>query len=189
MAQMARFWWGKGSQNKIHWCTWDRMTDRKAYGGLGFRDLTSFNLALLAKQGWRIINQPSAILSKILKEKYFKDSSFMEATTSRRPSWGWRSLLQGRKILEQGVRWRVGTRQNIKIWDDPWIPKPSTYRTLSPRIQSFTYVHELLTVTKDWNLPLIRSIFKKDDQDVILGMPISKHRCEDKMIWHPSRQG
>lgn len=48
---MARFWWSKGEkESKIHWLAWDRMTEAKENGGLGFKDLEAFNLALLRKQ-------------------------------------------------------------------------------------------------------------------------------------------
>jgi len=38
----------------------------KAAGGLGFRDLVLFNQALLAKQGWRLIQNPSSLSAQII---------------------------------------------------------------------------------------------------------------------------
>jgi hypothetical protein len=46
---MAAFWWGDTkTQKKMHWCAWWRMCIPKIDGGMGFRDLHAFNLAMLA---------------------------------------------------------------------------------------------------------------------------------------------
>lgn len=52
---ISRFWWGDGNKNKIHWVRWDLLCDSKRDGGMGFRDLSSFNLAMQGKQVWQII--------------------------------------------------------------------------------------------------------------------------------------
>ena len=55
------------------------MTDIKSEGGLGFRDLQDFNMALLGKQLWRIQTRPDLLMSRIMKAKYFPGKSIWEA--------------------------------------------------------------------------------------------------------------
>ncbi|XP_075645356.1 uncharacterized protein LOC142616374 [Castanea sativa] len=48
---MSRLWWGQKTQErKVHWLSWPKLCMPKSMEGIGFRDLYSFNLAMLAKQ-------------------------------------------------------------------------------------------------------------------------------------------
>ena len=41
---MAKFWWGSKREGRnIHWAKWEKMSQAKCLGGMGFRDFSSFN--------------------------------------------------------------------------------------------------------------------------------------------------
>nr|KYP39935.1 hypothetical protein KK1_038743 [Cajanus cajan] len=49
-SMQGRFLWGcKENQHKISWISWDKVTRPKRQGGLGVKNITMFNIALLAK--------------------------------------------------------------------------------------------------------------------------------------------
>ncbi|XP_042964766.1 uncharacterized mitochondrial protein AtMg00310-like [Carya illinoinensis] len=115
-ALLARFWWRHGNLEKgIHWRSWDKLGRAKGRGGMGFRDLGSFNRALLAKQGWRFIKDPNSLASRIFKEKYFQNSGLLEAKLGSGPSFVWRSIWSSLDLVKGGLVWRVGNGESIKI--------------------------------------------------------------------------
>lgn len=63
---MAKFWWGqRKDENKIRWVSREKLCEAKAMGGMGFMDMQTFNLALLAKQGWRVFQEEASLLNKM----------------------------------------------------------------------------------------------------------------------------
>jgi hypothetical protein len=116
----------------IHWMSWERMGVAKEVGGLGFRDLVIFNKALLAKQGWRILQNPESLSARLLKAKYFSNSTFMEVPIGARVSFVWRSICNAKELLSQGLLWGVGDGHSIKIYGDRWLPTPITHLVQSP---------------------------------------------------------
>lgn len=77
---ITRFWWASNEQTKkIHWLSWQSMGAPKAARDMGFQDLDSFNLTLLAKQLWQIHSRPQPLVATIPKDKYLEDSNALEA--------------------------------------------------------------------------------------------------------------
>ena len=77
---------------------------------------------------------------------------------------GWRSILEGRKIVEKGLNWAVGTGENIRTFEDPWLPPPyplmisdmpnrQAIAELVPRVK------DLITEVRNWNQNLIQELF------------------------------
>jgi hypothetical protein len=74
------------NNSKIYWMSWKKIGYAKSLGGLGFRDLTMFNKALLAKQLWRLYQRPDSLVGRILNVKYFSNSLILEASLGTRSS-------------------------------------------------------------------------------------------------------
>jgi hypothetical protein len=87
-SMMSKFWWGhKDNDHKVAQMSWEKMGRAKENGGLGFCDLESFNMALLAKQGWRLLQFPKSPVAKIFKEKYYPHTTYMETPLGNMPSY------------------------------------------------------------------------------------------------------
>ncbi|XP_024010421.1 uncharacterized protein LOC112085439 [Eutrema salsugineum] len=120
---IANFWWSsKQNSSGIHWIAWDKICVPQDMGGLGFRDLQDFNLALLAKQLWRLIQYPSSLLARVLRGRYFNRSDPLEDRNVYSPSYGWRSIMAAKPFLRMGLRKTIGSGLNTRVWSEPWIP-------------------------------------------------------------------
>lgn len=74
---VADEWWGReDGKKKLHWRSWDWLSAPKSLGGMGFRDMAIFNLAMLGKQGWRLLTDPSSLCARVLKGRYFPYTDF-----------------------------------------------------------------------------------------------------------------
>ncbi|CAN1846005.1 LINE-1 retrotransposable element ORF2 protein [Linum perenne] len=142
------FWWGDNTNGErgIAWMRWERLCVKKTDGGMGFKDLHAFNMAMVGKQGWKLMMDPDALVTKIFKAKYFPKEDFLSATLKSNPSFAWHSILSTQSLLHRGYRWRVGNGQRINVWSDPWLKENNRRYVESPAIPGL----ENLTVAELW---------------------------------------
>ncbi|XP_057811890.1 uncharacterized protein LOC131026138 [Salvia miltiorrhiza] len=113
----ARFFWGqKEDERRIHWLSWTKLCQTKRNGGLGFRDISLFNQAMLAKQAWRLILHDKSLLARSLKARYFPRNDILLASNAHNPSYAWKS------ILSEGIAWKIGNGARVRIGLDSWLP-------------------------------------------------------------------
>jgi len=65
---------------------WDKFTLHKVSGGLGFRNMEPSNFFMFGKQDWKLFNDSSSVLTRILKAKYFPRRDFLDANINHNPS-------------------------------------------------------------------------------------------------------
>lgn len=168
------------------------MCDPKSEGGLGFRHMKAFNLASLAKLGWRLIRRPNSLVSRLLKCRYFPNSSFMHASAEPGCSYTWRSLMSGREVLKRGLRFLVGNGEDILIWEDPWLPLPHHFKPFSLPMEGTGDWSVAMLIDNDnhvWLEDLVRDLFNEDEREMLSLMALSERRPKDRLMWHYDKYG
>ncbi|GLT76793.1 hypothetical protein SLA2020_484310 [Shorea laevis] len=101
-------------------------------------------------------------------------------------------FFNSRVLLQEGLMWRVGTGNSIRIWKDKWMPSPVSYMVQSPTrvLHPEARVCELMEVdSHGWNYPLIHAIFDPEDALKICSLPLSSHGQPDRLIWTGTSTG
>ncbi|XP_023633818.1 uncharacterized protein LOC111829312 [Capsella rubella] len=189
---IRKFWWSSiKDKHKIPWVAWSKITKLKQYGGLGFRDLHHFNIALLAKQPWRMLKQPQSLLTRVLHAKYFSNTGLMDATLGHRPSHAWRSILQGLQLIKQGLKWRIGDGETVRIWRDPWLdnpPRPA--RSVNHQEEHYLTVSSLLTPnSSNWCPHKLQQTVHPDDISHIMKVRPRLIKSPDVPVWIFTKDG
>lgn len=133
----------------------------KQQGGMRFCDIHCFNLALLAKQACRLVDNLDSLCATILKAKYFPDSDLLNAKLKKGASFTWQSIMSGVNTLKHGYISRVGDGTKINIWSDAWVPGSADRKIITPRGQNIiSKVGDLIDpVTRQWDEELVDHTF------------------------------
>jgi len=119
------FLWGSTMEKKKqHLLSWRKICKPKAEGGIGLRSARDMNKALVAKVGWRLLQDKESLWARVVRKKYkvggVQDTSWLKP----QPRWSstWRSVAVGlREVVVKGVGWVPGDGCTIRFWLDRWL--------------------------------------------------------------------
>lgn len=91
-----------------------------------------------------------------------------------------------KNVILEGTRWNIGNGVKVRIWDDKWMPTPSSYNEASPWLPlsngdfvSCLTDHELHA----WKADAVHCTFLPHEAQVTLGIPLSSFPTKDRLVW------
>ncbi|KAL4280495.1 hypothetical protein GQ457_03G017750 [Hibiscus cannabinus] len=157
----------------------------KVAGGMGFKDLHLFNIALLGKQLWRLLSEPGSLLYRTFRPKYFPDGDLLHASVPARSSFAWKGLHCALSRLRDGFFWTLGVDRQVRMFRDRWggfSPVAITDSSVDDeelpiRCRDFMVLGQPL-----WDRSKLSACLSSADVKKIVEVPISSGRV-DTLIW------
>lgn len=156
------------------------------------RNLVAFNPALLAKSGWRLIFSPNSLCEKILKDKYYLSTDFLNAPKGKKSSYLWSSLIRGRNMLTQDVGQKIGSRSLIDVWNHNQIPSSTNFKPFVNKTPNFPNlkVESLINnQSRTQNMIAISNTIHPLDIPKIIQIELSTVDSEDRIIRMHDKNG
>jgi hypothetical protein len=115
-------WGGEGDIIKMPLVSWNKVCTPIAQGGLGVKDLISFNKALLGKWLWRFGVESLNFWRRVMLAKYgVKDRGC--STRPVRGSHGcnlWKEIMANWDYFQKYIVFEVGNGNKVQFWYDKW---------------------------------------------------------------------
>ena len=116
------FLWAQGDSSKGR-CkvAWSLLCRPRTNGGLGFKQLTEWNRALVAKNVWVIVSNRDSLWVRWVKRFSLKDTNIWVCRRNTRWSWILAKILDLCHDMRRFVMVRVGNGLSTNAWEDAWL--------------------------------------------------------------------
>ncbi|KAL1173037.1 hypothetical protein V6Z11_A05G387200 [Gossypium hirsutum] len=171
---------------------WRKICHLKGMGGMGFRNLHLFNLALLRRQVWRLMSQQDTLCFKVLCVKYFPEGDVFSYKRCDKPSFTWASIAEAVDALKEGFIWQVGDGNGIDLRREHWrlngIFGESVCR--SPLTNNERKVKDLWDQdNRRWKRERVKEIYGDYLGECICNFPIPPNDIKDTWTWIQNPHG
>ncbi|GJY75851.1 hypothetical protein Tco_0480967 [Tanacetum coccineum] len=99
---------------------WKYICRPKECGGLGIRNLESWNEALLAKLLWNIASKKDTLWVKWIHMMKLKEGSIWNVQYTSNDNWHWKCLLEIRDKIADRMQYEIGDGSKVYLWYDEW---------------------------------------------------------------------
>lgn len=100
--------------------------------------------------------------------------------------------MSAQALVNNGLRWRIGNDEQVRVWGNKLLPTPFTYKGTSPGmfLQAQTQVSDLINKENaSWKTEVIDALFLPREAEEIKSIPLGAHLLVDKQIWACSPNG
>jgi hypothetical protein len=130
------------------------------------------------------------LCARVLKATYYPNGNIIDTVFTGNPSSTWTAIAHGLELLKNGLIWRIGNGESVRMWRDNWIPREFMLKPISDKGRSrLNRVSKLLDAQGLWKEDLVHKNFRPIDAEVILKIKTSPRREADFLAWNPERTG
>ena len=182
------YWWGAKKMGKgISLLRWENLCKPKVLlGGIGFKKLHDFNLALLGKQGWKLLTNPSSLVTQVYKARYFPHGSLLESKLGSYPSYAWGIIWAAIPLIRQYSRIQGGNGLNTNITKDPSLLGEGNGKISSQLDEAYDNAKVaslMIPGALQWDTDILWYLFNSSDREIIMNIPLSYRRLIDQWYW------
>ncbi|KAH1096966.1 hypothetical protein J1N35_013887 [Gossypium stocksii] len=138
-----------------------------------------------------ILREYRSCSAKVLKSKYYPQSTCLEVRLGNIPSFTWKSICASKKLLQDGLCWRVGNGKDVSIWNDCWVPEINVIKRQDrTNGEELELVSNLIdSLCKKWKSELVINTFLGETTQKILKIPLAKTDQADSQVWKGEQSG
>lgn len=184
------------------------MCMRKEVGGLGVKDINSFNLSLLWKWKWNLFQHQGELWARVLESKYGGWRNLDDALRVSRESIWWRDLKlvtqhpQHGHILNNSTLWKVNCGDKFEFWEDNWLGGAGSlldkylrlYTISSQQNQIIQHMGTVKDSGWEWEFRWRRTMFDNElDMAISFLKDVESHNIQqqerDQWVWMADSNG
>lgn len=127
-----------------------------------------------------MLNQDSPFF-RFFKAKFFPNGLVFDAKENK-GFYTWKSILKGRDVIREGMRWRIGDWSSVWIYQDRWLPVAEHNRIISPIVEITLDASVSILINHDlccWREAKIDRLFLPLEASIIKAFSLSfSNRCD-----------
>ncbi|KAF7802282.1 uncharacterized protein G2W53_041393 [Senna tora] len=119
-ATMNFFWGGNDQKKTMNMIKASIIKRPRREGGLGIRDISNFNKALLAKHTWRFVKRPNSLCSHWFMSKHRRPNEEFGFRRTTQDSIFWKGIKNSMNLVLNNLHWIVGEGGSINVNSRFW---------------------------------------------------------------------